>query len=675
MTQRSADNGGALRIPCAWGEEIMVTKILRMVRHRWWIILLAAVVGGVSGIALARARNSSIQPEFLATGVASLELPAQGGATSGRNVTTNTDTSDAEEGFELARTVNMEILLSEEGTLEFDERNAVLTFTATTRSEEAAQAVVEGMQNRWLEATREQILADRAERLDELLIQANDVLARIEVLTPDEVVEEPIEVPDDVQNRFENLDAILGALEPQLTRLEIDRVLSELGDETVDSVEEIDEQIVAFSARIDEVRTELQALADEWGLVSTRLTDGQPTQPVQPTDQNTAPNQPDVLEDATPEELQTQWQLEALTTQYGSLNQEYEDLYALDQAVTLPEPDEILVENLTPRRGPLPVFAFLGAVLFSLLALGGIFAAARIQRRIYTAGDLAPVPVLAEIPALVHHRNERVSIPEERLEGVKATRNSLITLIKSSDTTPAIGLSRVNIEPRHVRELAIELGRRLAASDLRVLVLDLDLDAASTAGDPSQYHSMTEFWAEIRRDPEAGADLLQRILADRFESAPSTMCVIMAGAVQGESDDLVLTRSFATFLDVCRREADIILAVAPDSEASATQSLLQRLDGVIAVTGAGVSTRTQVIDLATNAAAGGARLIGSNLLTGSLRRDSRAAFLPGAARDTRMTDVTSREAVDFSAVAQNGSGLEEAIDDFAESVGAADPPA
>ncbi len=187
---------------------------------------------------------------------------------------------------------------------------------------------------------------------------------------------------------------------------------------------------------------------------------------------------------------------------------------------------------------------------------------------------------------------------------------------------------------------------------------------------------MTEFWSEIRRDPEAGADLLQRILSDRFETAPSTMCVIMAGAVQGDSDDVVLTRSFGIFLDVCRQEADIVLAVAPDSEATATHSLLQALDGVVAVTGVGVSTRNQVVDLASIARAGGSRVLGTALLTGAPRDtfDRRSTRIAASEQRGGGDDFDSSSPPNYPATEQNGSDLDAELGDLAESVATREPP-
>lgn len=652
----------------------MVTKLLRMVRHRWLIIAAVAVLGAVGGVYIAQTRNARIEPRFQASG--SLEL-TQAITSSSRNSVT-VDSSMTDTALELAESVNADFIEAETGLVLLDERNALLRFSAVDRSEESATNRVETMRNRWLDATREQILAARSARLDEIVVEANVILAQIEELTPEDPNLDPIVVPDDIVERFTYLDNVLGALEPKVRGLEIDRVLTELGDPQQQlTIEEIDEQIAGFSTRIADVRAEMRELADEWGLESQSLVSPVPVTPNQGPQTIQIPVQGGGVQvvPETPEELEVQWQLDALTGQYAALGVEFEDLFALGDDATLPAADEVLTEDLTPARTSFLAFAAIGALFGSLLAIGAVFGLARFQRRTYTVDDLSPVPVFAEFPALAAGRTDAL-IPTSRVEGVKAIRNNLITLIKSSDTTPAIGLSRVSIEQRHVRELAIDLGRRLAASDLRVLVLDLDLDAAPAQGDLSQYHSMTEFWSEIRRDPEAGADLLQRILADRFETAPTTMCVIMAGAVQGDSDDIVLTRSFGIFLDVCRQEADIILAVAPDSEATATHSLLQALDGVIAVTGVGVSTRNQVVDLATIAQAGGSRLLGTTLLTGAPRdthaRGSRAA---GNGLEEAHTDPADGEPAEFSAVAQNGSGLEAEFDDFAESAASREPPA
>lgn len=680
MSARSVEErrGSRSAERAALGGINMVTKILRMIRHRWWIIAAVALIGAAAGIYFAQARNARINPRIQATGTLALEGPTS--SSNSRNPEPS-DTSSLDAALELAESVNADFIEAKTGGVLLDTRVNTLIFSALDRNEASAVSRVETMRSRWLEATREQLLEERAARLDAIVVEANDILSQIDALTPEDPVEETVEVPDDIVERFLYLDNVLGALEPMLDSLEIDRVLSELGEPQLDPVDEIDEKIEAFSARISEIRTEMLGLSDEWGLVSARLEDPLPTAPATPSEP-----EPQVVETGgqgggttvippTSDELEVQWQLDALAGQYAELGVEFEDLFAQGDDVTLPEAGEVEVEDLTPARASFPAYGAIGALFGALLALGAVFGLARLQRRTYTADDLSPVPVFAEIPALASRRTEPVAIPPSRLEGVKTIRNNLITLIKSSDRTPAIGLTRVAIDQRHVRELAIDLGRRLAASDLRVLVLDLDLDAAPTQSDLSQYHSMTEFWSEIRRDPEAGADLLQRILSDRFETAPTTMCVIMAGAAQGDSDDIVLTRSFGIFLDVCRQEADIILAVAPDSAATATHSLMQALDGVIAVAGVGVSTRNQVVDLASVAQAGGSRLLGTTLLTGT-PRDSQPRFggISADGHDEDLPEISDSEAVDFTAVDQNGANLEQEFDGFAESVASREPP-
>jgi len=65
-------------------------RILRVLRAKWWVVVIAAVVGGVFGYALARNQNDSITPRWSAAAAVTFiqldesEEPNQGGARGGQ---------------------------------------------------------------------------------------------------------------------------------------------------------------------------------------------------------------------------------------------------------------------------------------------------------------------------------------------------------------------------------------------------------------------------------------------------------------------------------------------------------------------------------------------------------------------------------------------------------------
>lgn len=589
---------------------MILTKILRLLRHRWWVIAAVAVLVGAAAMYVTQVRNQRVVPRFSATTDVSLEVDDP--TVNRPGVTSATTSLDPAEAEALAIEANQEIIDAGRATIAANPRGTVLIFSALGRTEAEAIDNVTTIRQAWANALIARQLEARSERIAEIVNEAEVIVAQIEALQPPSSA--PPDVPPEALTRFELLESIAAGLEPRLTQLEIDKVLTELGTLSVRSIEEYDAEIALLSARLEEIYAELTTLSEQYGLESNRVAGRTELEP-----------EPARGEVVVPEDLETAWRLEALQTQYDALGAEFESLFALGTDVALPEFADIESLDLTPSRTPTALASLAGGILGALLGLAALFAYATWRRTTYTSADLAPVPVFAELPAVPLARAGGHATTPERLTGVKHLRNSLTAYIEDSHRTPVIGLSRVSIDPQQVRQLAVDLGRRMAASDLKVLLIDLDLDEGRQQADPSQYHSMAEFWSDIRSDPESGAEVLHQILAARFESAPGTMCIIVSGAVEEESDDLILTRSFGLFLDVCRQEADVILAVAPEASTSATQSLLQRLDAIVAVCGVGVSSRDDVLNLAA-----GGRLLGAALLTGSPGRDMRSPALGSA---------------------------------------------
>ncbi len=588
-----------------------------MVRRKWWAVVALALVGAVLGYAISERANQAIKPLFEATTY--VEFESELGDRS-RDTTLELVRAAAEE----ARVYNATALEQRVGQLAIDEPNFRLLFLA--RSEDRTEAAVasESLRAAYVNGTAQARADERQARLDEIIIEAAEVLQQIERLTPVElIVEEPV-IGVALQARIDSLQDLHDALDQQLTQLEVNLVLAQSGDERVDDPEEIQEQIDDIQFRMAAIRSELVVIALENGLNPADITP-QTNQGNQGGSQTpAAPNVPQDPRDVTPDEvpeggLTDQLTLDALEDRYGDLTSEFGDLFLEAESETPAVLVPVEVEDLTPSPVSAPLNAVLGLLAGALLGVGLLFASKSARGNIYGPTDIAPLPVIAELPSAATTKGRASTdrsgrLAGERADGVRQMRHAILRYVDSSPTTLVLGLSGVSVNDSEVSILALDIGNRLAASDRFVLVVDLNFDT-TVHYEGSSGVTVSKLLQVMRNDRETGNSYFKETLIDGPEERK--LRVVAPGSMIDDATDAVLTDGFVDLMSAARQHFDVILAVMPPASAELTQALRQRVDGVVAVVLERVSRRAALDLLLTDVDAGLAPALGAALLTGS----------------------------------------------------------
>ena len=592
-------------------------SLFRMVRRRWWIVLLMAVLGAAAAYSGTNLRNSRIQPSYEARAIVPFEASD---SQRDRNEATAELRVAADEAAELtARYIDERL-----GLVSTDDRASQIVFTTRGPDEATAVETATAMRLAYLEGLDARMAADRQERLDEIVTEAAAVLAQIEALDPPEVVEALPDVDPEVQARLDELVQLANALTQQRTRAEVDLVLAETGDERAGTPEEIQEELDAVAAKLDDIYKEIAAIAAENGIEPPRIgTQQQTTLRPETTLPSSQPGQnstPPPLDGAVSSgELADQWTIEALQERYDTLGEEYSSFF-VEVEDTTAELAAVEAIDVSPQPGSPILYAFVGLIAGALLAIGALFAEKTVRGHIYAASDVGPIPVLAELPAVSFQvrnpdsRRHKAAVGA-RLEGIRRLRSMLLAYGEESAKTPAIGLSGVGVGGEQVRMLMLDVAHRLAASDRSVVLIDLDFALEYAYEDSVDDVSIAGLLSAVRENPKTGLAPLDEAMKD---AAPGkgAMHLIRSGRTDQDPTDLVLTEGLRTLTDRLRDHADLILIVLPDAADSLTKTVSRRFEGMIAVCSAGKSRRSLLANVIPNSAVGGSQAVGVALLVG-----------------------------------------------------------
>lgn len=599
-----------------------VKRWLRLLRSRWWILGLAVVVGTAGGVAFARGRNQTITPLFEARATVAFDAvdPERG---------KEELQAELEAAAAIAKQANATVIAGGRGIVTVDQKTAELILSSRSSEGAEAKELAATMKMAYLEAAAHKAVAAAQDRIAEIILEAGDILARLNALAPPET--DPIPAVDpEFSAQVDFLDSQVNALTQRSANLAVDRILAELGDDRVGSPEEIDEELVLIQDRLDDLYIEIAELTLS-GEVSSRTSRGVETE----TSAAGSRGSSQTFEPVGAGLLESTWSIEALQTRFEDLQTEYQDLYiAAQPANSTEEQLPVQVENLTPDPSAIPLTAGLGAGAAALLAAAAIAVDDRIRRPLYVLPDFSPLPARAEVPSLVgvvkRSGDRRLRLFSGRTGGVRELRNSAFEWDEPSLGTPLIGLSGARVEHPEVQALALDLAGSLAAADRSVLIVNLDFTADPT--DVTELGAtaaptVADLLEILRRDPEAGSLEIKKALADSIVLATRVRMLLAGTLGNGSRDkrhirhdptDVFLTTAFKTLLDRTREQADVVLAVIPPLNDPATSVVRQRLDGVIAVCRVG---RTRRVDLGLAGKRGDTgNLVGAVLLTRWRRR-------------------------------------------------------
>lgn len=595
-------------------------KLTRIASARGWFVIALALVGAGIGYLLAQSSNGDRRPSFEARATVEIRAPESGRDRAAVEV-------DLTEAVEEAEAANEEALENGWGRISGDNQVGLLIFTTRAREESVASERASTMRSAYLDATAQGSADDRQERLDEIVTEAAGILAQLDELNPaPPEVEEPLvaeeEIDPEVAAQLDVLDSLITRLTQEHTKLEVDLILAETGDDRVGEPEEIQTELDAVSTRLDEVYAEIAQISADNNLTVTQVTErrsggeGQAegeseTQPEQGSSQSGDPRDVTIPSEVqTPDELQSGWTVAALESRYEELAGEYESLFIEQETEEPAELTSVEVVDLTPSETDPRLNMALGFAIGAFVAFGLAVGEATLRGRVYVLADTTPLTGLAEFPAagsLVGWRRRSRHVPPierwrvasnspRRTAGIHRVRIALIEFMETQSSTPVIGLTPSGVNHEETLMLATDLGTRLHASGRSVLVFDFALDDRSLSEGEGSSATLADLMAKAESDPEAAVAQAKSAFSEVATTMP--LRVIPSGQLRADPADVVLSDEFTLVLDVAREQSNIVMIVAPEASNLVTVSLHRRLDGMIALAAVGRTRRGVLVELA-----------------------------------------------------------------------------
>jgi hypothetical protein len=579
-------------------------------------------------VVLIRARNEAIKPVFEAQAL--YAVPASSAGSSRGEQSQETLRSAVERAID----ANAELVAEGNGTVSADQENFSIVFAARGRDPESATTLAEELRTNFVVAEFGAVEVNA--RMELLLADAVEVKQALDALEPVVATTAPEVVLDaTTQARLDFLLIQVGALTNESARLVGDLVLAETGEDRNGTPAQIQEQIDSVKDKLEAIYLELETIPsyDPSMLDAARSegpgqaqgsNSGGTTATTRAVDGGapTVTNRDEVFIPDDEDLIGPEWDSGALEDRYAELQADYEALFIDSLNGETGELDPVRVQETTASLIPPMVAGGAGFGLGALLAMAGIFLINRVRKPFFVPGDLAPLVVLAEIPILKddsggHRANRRL---QRRKQAIQQFRGSMIGVLESRSAPMAIGLSGLKTAPNETRAVAAELAASLGAADRNVLVIDVDFRPVQAPIAAAGSITLAGILDLARVDQEAANSQLKQVLNDGPEDH-GTWRLLPAGNLGVDPTDVILSRPFGQLLAEAVTHTDLVLVPVPE-EGSATlsDSLFQRLDGVVAVCRSRFTRERDLVSLASRLVDRRAELLGGVLLVGKRSR-------------------------------------------------------
>ncbi len=565
-----------------------LSRLRRMVRARWWLVAVLAILGFVIALAVTNLQNDNIEPRYSAT--ATIEFIAaeseedSGGGNSrgGGSPAASPAAGLVETATEVAEEVNATLLENPSVQLVSSPERGTLAFRAVEASPETAEQIVLEMRDNYVavDPTRVDVEAE----ISRLIAEAEAIQVRLAELEPPPPPEPtPISLELEVQ---------LGILQTQIdaTNGDLDELVNELED-LRDEDEPDEDEVAALEAQIAELSDELVALKLELAQIT--------------------PPEPEEIEF----ELSTAEELEqsALNARLEAIGQQYQEFIDAGESTNSITLLDIVVEDETPAPTDRTLAALIGLLGGAIAGLVAIIFADRVQGTVWTPTDLEPMPVLAEAPqhasrfALSPRRYEAV-----RAKGVQSVRSAILGLFHASGPV-TIGFTGLGTADESVSGLVLEVAQSLAGVGRSVLLVD------------GQIGGMPDF-----RDQLSGGTTLADLVADHADdqmldhhvgqvldgcvSLGQNLCVLPGDPRTVDAVDTLASKSFRALTEQALDRYDIVIVVGPSALSPFAYVMAGLVSAYIVVSTVGRTRQAHVDQLVKQFAGSRSRLIGSVLL-------------------------------------------------------------
>ncbi|MCA1735661.1 MAG: hypothetical protein LC739_05995 [Actinobacteria bacterium] len=602
-------------------------RIRRIAGARWWLPLLVGLLGLGGGYLYIRDRNASITPEFEATAI----YPVLPTSSEGPSKESQQSQETLRSAVDRAIEANQDLLDDGGRTIEAEQETFSIVFSARAPERNLALAMAEEMRVNYVVADFGAVqISDRMALMLEEAIDVSRALDALEPPVPTTVPE--IVLDPETQARFDFLLIQIGALTSESARLIGDLVLAETGDDRNGTPEEIQDQIDTTKEKLEAIYLELGTIPGfDPEMIEAAQAAGPRTGPTgevttNPSDGTVNTGRTDVSIPEDEGEIAPGWQTGALVDRYAQLQSDYESLFTASIVGETGELDPGRTENVTPPIIPRLWGAAGGFALGALVGIAFLYLFNRFRRQVWVAGDVATLPVLAEVPVLKRAPKGRLGSRRlrHRRNGVRALRGSMLGILDTYQEPISIALQSVKAPNADTSDLILELSASLQAADRSVLVLDADFEPKP--GEPAfgERITLADLLELAQTDAEEARTRL-RIAVDQLADQ-SPWRLLPAGQLKADAADTLLSKPFGMLLNESLTHADLVLTLVPDNNPAAADALFQQVAGVVAVCRSRVTRGRDLARLEAQLEGRKADLLGAILLVGRKRRRSQAGW-------------------------------------------------
>ncbi len=478
---------------------------------------------------------------------------------------------------EVANEINATLLEQPNIAIKADTTLGVLSFTATAPSPELAEEIVIEMRDNYLAVDPTAIDVDA--EIAVLVAEAADIQDRLSELDEPPAAEPP-EIPVADQAKIDVLGSQIAAATGDVGLLEDD--LAAADDD--DAKAEIQAQIDAVIDRVADLK---QQVAD--------LT----------------PPEPEPIEFAltAAEELEQT----ALETRMTAISAEYQSLLDVASSGDRLNLPEIVVTDETPSAADLTIAALIGLLGGAVAGLAVLIFIDRVQGTVWTAKDMAQVPILAEVP----QHGSRVELRPRRYQAlrqksVQSVRSAVLGLYHAAGPA-SIGFTGLGTSEESVSELVLDVASSLGGVGRSVLVVDgqlLGLPAfRSSVGGGSTLADL------VAQDADA-VSLSARVsgvLDGCVEYAPN-LKVLPGDPRTVDAVDVLASKSFAMLTEQALQRYDVVMVVGPSALSPFAYVMAGLVSSYVVVSTVGRTRQQHIAQLAKQFAGSRSRLIGAVLL-------------------------------------------------------------
>ncbi len=570
-----------------------IRRLGPLLAARWWAVSLVALAGLAAAMAMAAYANSQIEPRFTAEA----------------SVVLLTGAEESEEAFDgrlataLARAqeANAAVLAKDPGSsITTDKDSGELLFVAVSTSPAEAETLAEGLREAYASAAPVSFV--------EQLEQALEVTAaEVELLEEQIAALEPGAIDPATTARRGFLESQIATLEARAAALALDLAYPELANRDPEGADRDPEGADRDPGEIAAEMAGLETLL-------IRLNQDLEALPTEETEPSSSADRLAKL---------------ALERRLRNGEIRYLDLAVrlgtAKQAGGLSE-EVVVISDETPLPLPLPLAALAGFLAGGAIATVVLLLVDRVRRPVWGMEDLENIPGLGMVPASRPDASStRPWYPtagaDPRRLALQRVRAALEGAMPHRPATLAItGLRAASDE---VHALAADLASAFAAAGNEVLLVDANFQRPSAL---PEFGLDNVDLATLLAHPDIDAEATRSFIKETLVNLRPTeggLKGLPTGEGRLDFSDALAGRHFELLVEEAKGLVDMALMVAPGLGHPDADALCSRLDYVVVVGQAGVTTELDVEEAVRSLDLRGAHPVGLVLIGRLKRREKR----------------------------------------------------